>query len=47
MKTNRKQCKKLAAISEELMSALLTATEGVEEGDLNVATRMNLAELEW
>ena len=47
MKTNRKECKKLAAVSEELVSALLAATEGVEEGDLSVATRMNLAELEW
>ena len=47
MKTNRKECKKLAAVSEELMSALLTATEGVEEGDLSLATKMNLAELEW
>ena len=47
MKTNRKECKKLAAVSEELVSALLAATEGFEEGDLNVATRLNLAELEW
>ncbi|PIL37740.1 hypothetical protein GSI_01434 [Ganoderma sinense ZZ0214-1] len=47
VKTNRKQCKRLAAVCEELMGALLAATEGVEERDLEIPVSLSLAELEW
>ena len=46
MKKNRKECKKIARSVEELAQGLLLATEGVEE-DLDDATKLSLAEMEW
>lgn len=47
MKDNRKECKKIAALTEELVNGLLAETEGVDEDGLSERSRLNLAELEW
>ncbi|TBU36976.1 hypothetical protein BD309DRAFT_974903 [Dichomitus squalens] len=47
VKSNRKECKKISALTEEVASGLLSATKDVEEEDLDEITRLNLAELEW
>ncbi|TBU36474.1 hypothetical protein BD309DRAFT_734733 [Dichomitus squalens] len=47
MKSNRKECKKIAALTEDLDRGLLTATKDVDEEDLEDATRLNLADFEW
>ncbi|TBU31247.1 hypothetical protein BD311DRAFT_752906, partial [Dichomitus squalens] len=47
VKSNRKECKKIAALTEELTSGLLSATKDVKEEDLDEITRLNLAELEY
>ena len=47
MKDNRKECKKIAALTEELVKGLLAETEGVDEDGLSERSRLNLAELEW
>ena len=47
MKSNRKECKQIAALTEGLVDGLLAETEGVEEGDLGERSRMSLADLEW
>lgn len=46
MRNNRKECKEIAALTEDLVRGLLAETEGVEE-DLSERSRLNLAELEW
>ncbi|PIL37752.1 hypothetical protein GSI_01446 [Ganoderma sinense ZZ0214-1] len=47
MKNNRKECKKIAALTEELVKGVLAETDGVEEDELSERSRLNLAELEW
>lgn len=47
MKKNRKECKAIAGLTEELVKGLLAETEGVEEEDLGERSRLSLAELEW
>ena len=47
MRNNRKECKEIAALTEDLVSGLLAETEGVEEDDLSKRSRLSLAELEW
>ena len=47
MKSNRKECKQIAALTELLVNGLLAETEGVEESDLSERFRVSLADLEW
>lgn len=47
MKSNRKECKEIAALTQELLAGILAETEGVEEEDLSARSRLSLAELEW
>ncbi|KAI1791037.1 hypothetical protein LXA43DRAFT_449348 [Ganoderma leucocontextum] len=47
MKSNREDCKQIAALAEELVNGLLAETEGVEDEDLSERSRVNLADLEW
>ena len=47
MKDNRKECKRIAALTEELVKGLLLETNGVEEDGLSEQSRLSLAELEW
>ena len=47
MKSNRKQCKKIAALADELVSGLLAATMDIEEEDLDEITRLAFADFEW
>ncbi|TBU31251.1 hypothetical protein BD311DRAFT_133141 [Dichomitus squalens] len=47
MKSNRKECKKIAALTEDLTRGLLAATNDVKEEDLDDVTKWNLAEFEW
>ncbi|KAM5542534.1 hypothetical protein V8D89_003993 [Ganoderma adspersum] len=47
MKNNRKECKKISALTEELVRGLLAETEGVDEDDLSEQSRLNMADLEW
>ncbi|KAM5537702.1 hypothetical protein V8D89_008651 [Ganoderma adspersum] len=46
MKSNRQECKKIAALAEELVQGLLAETEGLEEDDLSERSWLDLAELE-
>ena len=46
MENNRMECKKIAALTEELVKGVLAETEGVEEDDLSAQSRLNLAKLE-
>ncbi|TBU36175.1 hypothetical protein BD309DRAFT_1085260 [Dichomitus squalens] len=47
MKSNRKECKKIAALTEDLATGLLAATDDVNEQELDDPTRLNLALFEW
>ncbi|TBU39223.1 hypothetical protein BD309DRAFT_872738 [Dichomitus squalens] len=47
MKSNRKECKRIAALADDLASGLLAITNDVKEEDLDDITRLNLAEFEW
>ena len=47
MKSNRKQCKKIAALADELVSGLLVATKDIKEEDLDEMTRLTFADFEW
>ncbi|TBU57183.1 hypothetical protein BD310DRAFT_822055 [Dichomitus squalens] len=47
MKSNRKECKKIAALTEDLARGVLAATDDVNEEELDDPTRLNLALFEW
>ena len=47
MKSNRKRCKKIAALADELVGGLLVATKDVKEDDLDEMTRLTFADFEW
>ncbi|TBU31243.1 hypothetical protein BD311DRAFT_786610 [Dichomitus squalens] len=47
MKSNRKECKKIAALTEDFARGLLAATDDVKEEELDDPTRLNLALFEW
>lgn len=48
MKSNRKESKEIAALTEELVKGLLAETQGIDDEDaLSEQSRLNLAELEW
>ncbi len=47
MRKNRRECKKITALSLELVGGLLAATEGVGEDELSDDARLSLADLEW
>ncbi|KAM5542528.1 hypothetical protein V8D89_003987 [Ganoderma adspersum] len=46
MKSNRKECKEIAALAEELVRGLLAETGGVKEDELSERSRLGLAELQ-
>ncbi|KAH9852261.1 hypothetical protein C2E23DRAFT_826565 [Lenzites betulinus] len=47
VKQNKKECKELARLSESVLTAVLDATNGVPEEELDDKMRLHLAELEW
>ena len=47
VKRNRRECKELAELAETITTALITATSGIKDEDMDDDMKLNLAEYEW
>ncbi|KAI0716773.1 hypothetical protein C8Q76DRAFT_617167 [Earliella scabrosa] len=47
VKRNRRECKELAELAQTITTALVTATSGIADEDMDDDMKLNLAEYEW